>query len=121
MIVKLDTFLLQHVVDKLDPHAQRLYDARGGSIMIVGEFTATERIEPIPADPEDQRVGQLKLRLTSVEVAARPQEAHVRRVMEAMHRIRTSAGTLDEVLGGQAAQELELAGAVLLDDARSLG
>lgn len=118
-IVKLDSFLLQHVVDKLDPHAQRLYDARGGSVMIVGELTAVERTEPIPTDPEDQRLGKLTLRLTTVEVASRAQEDHIRSVQQAMHRIRTSTGTIDELLAGQAEQEIELAGAVLLDGARS--
>lgn len=116
-IVKLDSFLLQHMLDRLAPHAARLYES-GGSVMIVGELTAVERLQPMSTDAEeDGRLGQVKLRLTDAEVAPRVHEDDIRNLQQAMFRIRSSAGTLDEVLSGGTHREVELAGAVLLDRA----
>lgn len=116
-IVKLDSFLLQHMLDRLAPYAGRLYES-GGSVMIVGELTAVERLQPMSTDAEeDGRLGQVKLRLTDAEVAPRAHEHDLRNMQQAMYRIRSAAGTLDEALSGGAHREVELAGAVLLDRA----
>jgi hypothetical protein len=117
-IVKLDSFLLQHLLDRLAPYAGRLYES-GGSVMIVGELSAVERVQPMSTDDEDARVGQVKLRLADLEVATRVQEDHLRNLQQAMFRVRSSTGTLDELLRGDAEEEIALAGAVLLDGART--
>lgn len=115
-MVKIDPYLLQPIRDRLDAFAERLYQ-RGGAVMAVVELTAVEKTAPFDYDDDEQRAGKVALRITGCEVASAAQEPHLRRVQEALYRIRTSSGTLDEQLSGADVRRLEMAGGVLLGDA----
>lgn len=92
--VKLDPKVLTNVAEALEPHAVGMFKQRAGRWVAVIELAHVERTEP---GPDEEKAPTVKLRITSVEVAADAvTEDTLRRQQSAMYRARTASGTLDE-------------------------
>jgi hypothetical protein len=92
--VKFDSKVLTDVAEALEPHATEMFKQRRGRWMAVVELSHVERSEP---GPDEEKNPTVKVRVTSVEVAADEISAgRLRAVQREMFDRRTSGGTLFE-------------------------
>lgn len=101
---KIDSQFTEAVGDVLSMHAERLYERLGETVVAVVELKSVERLQPAA---DENKAPVVKLKLTTCEIATGAHADQIRRVQEALYRVRTSAGTLDEagVVDAQAAQQ----------------
>ncbi|MDT9688164.1 hypothetical protein Q5762_07310 [Streptomyces sp. P9(2023)] len=93
--VKIDSKVLTDVAEALEPFAEAMFKQRAGRWMAVVELAHTERTEP---GPEEDKNPSVKVRITSVEVAADAFTAdRLRSLQRDMYQRRTDSGTLDEI------------------------
>lgn len=92
--VKFDSKVLTDVAEALEPHATDMFKQRAGRWMAVVEFGHVERTEP---GPDEDKNPTVKIRVTSIEVAAdEVTRGRLRGVQREMYDRRTSGGTLFE-------------------------
>ncbi|KOG21771.1 hypothetical protein [Streptomyces viridochromogenes] len=92
--VKFDSKVLTDVAEALEPHATEMFKQRRGRWMAVVELSHVERAEP---GPDEEKNPTVKVRVTSIEVAADEITAgRLRGVQREMYDRRTSGGTLFE-------------------------
>jgi len=92
--VKFDSKVLTDVAEALEPHATEMFKQRRGRWMAVVELSHVERSEP---GPDEEKNPTVKLRVTSIEVAADEiSGGRLRGVQREMYDRRTSGGTLFE-------------------------
>ncbi|KAB2976000.1 hypothetical protein F8R89_30810 [Streptomyces sp. SS1-1] len=92
--VKFDSKVLTDVAEALEPHATEMFKQRAGRWMAVVEFGHVERTEP---GPDEDKNPTVKIRVTSIEVAAdEVTRGRLRSVQREMYDRRTSGGTLFE-------------------------
>jgi hypothetical protein len=92
--VKFDSKVLTDVAEALEPHSEEMFKQRRGRWMAVVELSHVERSEP---GPDEEKNPTVKLRVTSIEVAADEiSGGRLRGVQREMYDRRTSGGTLFE-------------------------
>ncbi|MEU9640903.1 hypothetical protein [Streptomyces sp. NPDC048188] len=92
--VKFDSKVLTDVAEALEPLATEMFKQRAGRWMAVVEFGHAERTEP---GPDEDKNPSVKIRVTSVEVAADEiTGGRLRGIQREMYDRRTSGGTLFE-------------------------
>jgi hypothetical protein len=92
--VKFDSKVLTDVAEALEPHATEMFKQRRGRWIAVVELGHVERTEP---GPDEDKNPTVKLRVTTIEVAADEITAgRLRGVQREMYDRRTSGGTLFE-------------------------
>jgi len=92
--VKFDSKVLTDVAEALEPHATEMFKQRQGRWMAVVELAHVERVEP---GPDEDKQPAVKVRVTSIEVAAdEVTTGRLRGVQRDMYDRRTSGGTLFE-------------------------
>jgi hypothetical protein len=92
--VKFDSKVLTDVAEALEPFAEEMFKQRRGRWMAVIELSHVERSEP---GPDEEKNPAVKVRVTSIEVAADEITAgRLRSVQREMYDRRTSGGTLFE-------------------------
>ncbi|MGW3144882.1 hypothetical protein ACWDG1_09405 [Streptomyces sp. NPDC001177] len=92
--VKFDSKVLTDVAEALEPFADEMFKQRQGRWMAIVEFGHVERTEP---GPDEDKNPAVKVRVTSIEVAADEITAgRLRNVQREMYDRRTSGGTLFE-------------------------
>lgn len=92
--VKFDSKVLTDVAEALEPHATDMFKQRQGRWMAVVELAHVERVEP---GPDEDKQPAVKVRVTSIEVAADEiTTGRLRGVQREMYDRRTSGGTLFE-------------------------
>jgi hypothetical protein len=92
--VKFDSKVLTDVAEALEPHATEMFKQRRGRWIAVVELGHVERTEP---GPDEDKNPTVKLRVTSIEVAADEiTGGRLRGVQREMYDRRTSGGTLFE-------------------------
>lgn len=92
--VKFDSKVLTDVAEALEPFATEMFKQRGGRWVAVVEFGHAERTEP---GPEEDKNPTVKIRVTSIEVAAdEVTGGRLRGMQKEMYERRTSGGTLFE-------------------------
>jgi len=92
--VKFDSKVLTDVAEALEPHATEMFKQRHGRWMAVVELAHVERTEP---GPDEDKNPTVKLRVTSIEVAADEiSGGRLRGIQREMYDRRTSSGTLFE-------------------------
>jgi hypothetical protein len=90
--VKFDSKVLTDVAEALEPHAEEMFKQRRGRWMAVVELAHVERTEP---GPDEDKQPAVKVRVTTIEVAADEITAsRLRGVQREMYDRRTSGGTL---------------------------
>ena len=90
--VKLDSKVLTDVAEALEPHATDMFKQRRGRWMAVVELAHVERTEP---GPDEDKQPSVKVRVTSIEVAADEiTGGRLRSVQREMYERRTSGDTL---------------------------
>ncbi|MFC7880447.1 hypothetical protein ACFUVV_00965 [Streptomyces sp. NPDC057376] len=90
--VKFDSKVLTDVAEALEPHATDMFKQRAGRWIAVVEFGHAERTEP---GPDEDKNPSVKIRVTSVEVAADEiTGGRLRGLQREMYDRRTSGGTL---------------------------
>ena len=90
--VKFDSKILTDVAEALEPHSTDMFKQRRGRWMAVVELAHVERTEP---GPDEDKQPTVKLRVTSIEVAADEiTGGRLRGVQREMYDRRTSGGTL---------------------------
>lgn len=90
--VKFDSKILTDVAEALEPHSTEMFQQRRGRWMAVVELAHVERTEP---GPDEDKQPTVKLRVTSIEVAADEiTGGRLRGVQREMYDRRTSGGTL---------------------------
>ncbi|MES9804955.1 hypothetical protein [Streptomyces cinereoruber] len=93
--VKIDSKVLTDVAEALEPFASEMFKQRAGRWMAVVELSHTERTEP---GPEEDKNPSVKVRITTIEVAADAfTNDRLRNLQRDMYQRRTDAGTLDEI------------------------
>lgn len=108
---KIDSQFTEAVGHILALHADRLYRDLGSCVIAVVELKSVDELR-VAAD--EDKGPWVKLRLTSMEIATGAHEAQVRNVQEALYRVRTSKGTIDEV-APDAHRTIELAAQVVME------
>lgn len=100
--LKLDSKLQGTATISLQELASPLYHNPGARMVGIVEIAHTERTEPASGEDKDPEV---KVAVKAIEIA-RPgdQDEYIRRAMAALHRHRTSTGTLDEEMSPQLSQ-----------------
>jgi hypothetical protein len=92
--IKFDSKVLTDVAEALEPHAEEMFKQRRGRWIAVVELGHVERTEP---GPDEDKNPTVKLRVTSIEVAADEiTGGRLRNVQREMYDRRTSGGTLFE-------------------------
>lgn len=91
--VKLDSKLGGGPAAAIEPHIPALYGRPGCRVMVIGELAHIERTQPAPDSDGEPSV---KMRISSMEIAAKEQEGAVREALRALYLQRTAQGTLDE-------------------------
>jgi hypothetical protein len=92
--VKIDSKVLTDVAEALEPFATEMFKQRQGRWMAVVELSHVERNEP---GPDEDKAPSVKVRVTTVEVAADEVTAgRLRGLQREMYDRRTSGGTLFE-------------------------
>lgn len=90
--VKIDSKVLTDVAEALEPFAEEMFKQRQGRWMAIVEFGHVERSEP---GPDEDKNPTVKIRVTSIEVAAdEVTRGQLRGVQREMYERRTSGGTL---------------------------
>lgn len=90
--VKFDSKVLTDVAEALEPHATEMFKQRRGRWMAVVELPHVERVEP---GPDEDKQPTVKVRVTSIEVAADEiTGGRLRGLQREMYDRRTSGGTL---------------------------
>ncbi|MFF3511575.1 hypothetical protein [Streptomyces sp. NPDC002573] len=90
--VKFDSKVLTDVAEALEPLAEEMFKQRRGRWMAVVELAHVERTEP---GPDEDKQPTVKVRVTSIEVAAdEVTRGRLRGVQREMYDRRTSGGTL---------------------------
>lgn len=93
MKIKIDSAIAADAAAALGPHARPLYDDLGAYRVGLVELKSAERVEPARDEDKDPSI---KLKITSLEVAASDQEDVLRTAMQVLYATRTAQGTLDE-------------------------
>lgn len=92
--VKFDSKVLTDVAEALESVSEEMFKQRRGRWMAVVELSHVERSEP---GPDEEKNPTVKVRVTSIEVAADEITAgRLRGVQREMYDRRTSGGTLFE-------------------------
>jgi hypothetical protein len=92
--VKFDSKVLTDVAEALEPHAEEMFKQRRGRWMAAVELSHVERNEP---GPDEDKQPAVKVRVTSIEVAADEiPGGRLRSLQREMYDRRTSGGTLFE-------------------------
>lgn len=92
--VKFDSKVLTDVAEALEPFATEMFKQRQGRWMAVVEFGHVERTEP---GPDEDKNPTVKIRVTTIEVAADEiTRGRLRGLQREMYDRRTSGGTLFE-------------------------
>jgi hypothetical protein len=92
--IKFDSKVLTDVAEALEPFAEEMFKQRRGRWIAVVELGHVERTEP---GPDEDKNPTVKLRVTSIEVAADEiTGGRLRGVQREMYDRRTSGGTLFE-------------------------
>jgi hypothetical protein len=92
--IKFDSKVLTDVAEALEPFAEDMFKQRRGRWIAVVELGHVERTEP---GPDEDKNPTVKLRVTSIEVAADEiTGGRLRGVQREMYDRRTSGGTLFE-------------------------
>lgn len=92
--VKIDSKVLTDVAEALEPFATEMFKQRQGRWMAIVELAHVERNEP---GPDEDKNPSVKVRVTSVEVAAdEVTRGRLRGLQREMYDRRTSGGTLFE-------------------------
>jgi hypothetical protein len=91
--VKLDSKLGGGPAAAIESHVPALYARQGCRIVAVVELAHEERTQPAPDSDKEPSV---KMRISSMEIAAKEQEPAIREAMRALYLQRTATGTLDE-------------------------
>ncbi|CAM5265519.1 hypothetical protein [Streptomyces fumanus] len=90
--VKFDSKVLTDVAEALEPFSEAMFKQRGGRWIAVVEFGHAERTEP---GPDEDKNPSVKIRVTSVEVAADEiTGGRLRNLQREMYERRTSGDTL---------------------------
>jgi hypothetical protein len=90
--VKFDSKVLTDVAEALEPHATEMFKQRRGRWIAIVELAHVERTEP---GPDEDKNPAVKLRVTSIEVAADEiTGGRLRGLQREMYDRRTSGGTL---------------------------
>jgi hypothetical protein len=90
--VKFDSKVLTDVAEALEPHAEQMFKQRRGRWIAVVELAHVERVEP---GPDEDKNPAVKVRVTSIEVAADEiTGGRLRGLQREMYERRTSGGTL---------------------------
>jgi hypothetical protein len=90
--VKFDSKVLTDVAEALEPIAEEMFKQRRGRWMAVIELGHVERSEP---GPDEDKNPSVKVRVTTIEVAADEITAgRLRGLQREMYERRTSGGTL---------------------------
>ncbi|MCX4703912.1 hypothetical protein [Streptomyces sp. NBC_01373] len=90
--VKFDSKVLTDVAEALEPLAAEMFKQRRGRWMAVVELSHVERTEP---GPDEDKNPAVKIRVTSIEVAADEiTGGRLRGLQREMYDRRTSGGTL---------------------------
>jgi hypothetical protein len=90
--VKFDSKVLTDVAEALEPHATEMFKQRRGRWIAIVELAHVERTEP---GPDEDKNPTVKLRVTSIEVAADEiTGGRLRGLQREMYDRRTSGGTL---------------------------
>jgi hypothetical protein len=90
--VKFDSKVLTDVAEALEPHATEMFKQRRGRWMAVVELSHVERTEP---GPDEDKQPTVKVRVTSIEVAADEiTGGRLRGLQREMYDRRTSGDTL---------------------------
>lgn len=111
--IKLDSKLTSRIQDVLEPYAARL-GRLDETVMAIVELTTVRRTDVSPELVDKGPAAQV--RITLMEVATRDQEPHLRTAQEAMYKLRTARGTLDEMHSTEDAnRQLRLLGNMLAD------
>ena len=92
--IKFDSKVLTDVAEALEPYAETMFKQRHGRWMAVVELAHAERTEP---GPDEDKQPTVKLRVTTIEVAADEiTGGRLRSLQREMYDRRTSGGTLFE-------------------------
>jgi len=92
--VKFDSKVLTDVAEALEPHATEMFKQRQGRWVAIVELAHVERNEP---GPDEDKNPSVKVRVTSIEVAADEiTNGRLRGLQREMYDRRTSGGTLFE-------------------------
>lgn len=92
--VKFDSKVLTDVAEALEPFSEEMFKQRRGRWMAVIELAHVERSEP---GPDEDKNPAVKIRVTTIEVAADEITAgRLRNRQREMYDRRTSGGTLFE-------------------------
>jgi hypothetical protein len=92
--VKFDSKVLTDVTEALEPLATEMFQQRRGRWMAVVDLSHVERSEP---GPDEEKNPTVKVRVTSIEVAADEiTGGRLRGLQREMYDRRTSGGTLFE-------------------------
>lgn len=92
--VKFDSKVLTDVAEALEPFSEEMFKQRQGRWMAIVEFGHVERTEP---GPDEDKNPTVKIRVTSIEVAADEiTRGRLRGLQREMYDRRTSGGTLFE-------------------------
>ncbi len=92
--VKFDSKVLTDVAEALEPFAEEMFKQRRGRWMVIAELAHVERSEP---GPDEDKNPAVKLRVTTIEVAADEiTGGRLRGLQREMYDRRTSGGTLFE-------------------------
>lgn len=92
--VKIDSKVLTDVAEALEPFATEMFKQRQGRWMAIVEVGHAERTEP---GPDEDKNPSVKIRVTSIEVAAdEVTRGRLRGLQREMYDRRTSGGTLFE-------------------------
>ncbi|WP_225825653.1 hypothetical protein [Streptomyces naphthomycinicus] len=90
--VKFDSKVLTDVAEALEPHATEMFKQRRGRWIAIVELAHVERTEP---GPDEDKNPAVKLRVTTIEVAADEiTGGRLRGLQREMYDRRTSGGTL---------------------------
>ncbi|MFF0597841.1 hypothetical protein [Streptomyces antibioticus] len=79
--------------EALEPHVRPVYSTPAARRLFIGEFAATERMEPAPGSEKEPSV---RVRIVALELPNESQEGYVREALRFLHLQRTARGTLDE-------------------------
>lgn len=99
--LKLDSKLQGTATISLQELASPIYHNPGTRMVGIVEIAHTERTEPAQGEDKDPAV---VVAIKAIEMARGDQDEYLRQAMAALHRHRTSTGTLDEELNPQLSQ-----------------
>ena len=92
-VIKIDAKIGGNPAAAFEPHVPALYAKPGCRILAVVELAHVERTQPAP---DTDGTPSVKMRISSLEIAAKEQEGALREALRTLYLQRTAAGTLDD-------------------------